>query len=125
MKNPETKMCIELEGIILTEKALEKLRSLQANNNEYIEMNLKTIGDAVCRLACLMQECQMNIEQRTETTDIMSDLSFLRDNFVDLRKPWYSDCENGPNKKPGYSPGFLLEDEGCFSCMCFCKTISM
>jgi hypothetical protein len=87
MKNPETKMCIELEGIILTEKALEKLRSLQANNNEYIEMNLKTIGDAVCRLACLMQECQMNIEQRTETTDIMSDLSFLRDNFVDLRKP--------------------------------------
>jgi|GEM_PF-2118477 len=85
MKNTETKHHIEIEGVILTEKAINQLKYFQDGNNDDLNFNLETIANAICYIASRMYDKVG--EELKESAMIISGLSNVRDNIVNLRKP--------------------------------------
>lgn len=85
MKNIETKTLVEIEGAVLTSMALERLRSLQANNNLEITVLREGLSNAVCWLALAMGE--MNESDENQARDHMCFLSSLRNDLDSFCKP--------------------------------------
>jgi hypothetical protein len=85
MKNSEVKTNIEVSGVILAEKAIHRLNELQSHNNEQIASCREYIADAICFIGKNFDYALR--EDLNELQDLITNLSFIRDYFNDLRKP--------------------------------------
>lgn len=86
MKNSETKTCLQVEGVMLTEELLEMLKRYQDNNNEELKMEKESIADAVCYLAYLMVGF-ISDDEIKKASEIIGNLSSVREHLDDLKKP--------------------------------------
>lgn len=85
MKDTKTKHHIEVEGVILTEKAIIQLKAFQDSNNEDLNFQLENIANAICYIASRMYN--MEDEKLKDAAMVISNLSCVRDNIIDLKKP--------------------------------------
>jgi len=85
MKNSETKHHVEIEGVILTEKAIRQLKAFQDGNNEDLKFQLENISNAICYIASRMYT--MEDEELKDAAMVISNLSCVRDNIINLKKP--------------------------------------
>lgn len=85
MKNIETKTLIEVEGAILTSRALDKLKFLQEENNHWLNDGRDGLSDVVCWLAIGLEE--LSDDRAQEARAYMCFLSHLRNDIDCLRKP--------------------------------------
>lgn len=85
MKNSGVKTNIEVGGVVLTEKALFRLRELQSHDNETIASTREHIADAICFIGKNFDYA--NRENVQELQDLITNLSFIRDYFSELQKP--------------------------------------
>ncbi len=75
-----------IDGVVLTDKCLHQLESLQENDNEGLRMCRETMADAISAIAILFDYFQRP-EDQERSKRIITDLSYVRDYFLDLRKP--------------------------------------
>ncbi len=85
MKNIEIKKHIEIEGVILTEDALNELRSLQQNNNEVLKISLKSVLEAIVFIAKLIP--LTNGEESKKAALIEKNLNEVYESIQKLKKP--------------------------------------
>jgi len=85
MKKPETKNCIEIEGVFLTEKAIQELSDLQEQNNLGLMQHIDLVKDVICWIVSIVNE--LNEEDAKEAYDLMSGLNYLNKSLPNLRKP--------------------------------------
>jgi len=85
MKKPETKNCIEIEGVFLTEKAIQELSDLQEQNNIGLMQHIDLVKDVICWIVSIVNE--LNEEDAKEAYDLMSGLNYLNKSLPNLRKP--------------------------------------
>ena len=82
----EIKTNIEVGGAILTHDAINRLKDLQQNDNEDISCNREIIADSICLLTLLLDHYPHKPTQKKAIRNI-TDLSYIRDYFNDLKKP--------------------------------------
>ena len=85
MKNLEAKTTIELEGVILTESAIKRLKAFQEKGNEDLLSMRDYIAEAICFLST--ETDSLDDPRNEEIYMIMSTLGHLRQDLNDLRKP--------------------------------------
>ncbi len=76
---------IEVEGVILTPEVIARLKSFQDNNNDTIQSIRETIADAVCFIGQNLDT--VHSDDFTKIQYLITDLSFIRNYFDELRKP--------------------------------------
>lgn len=85
MKNQEVKTNIEIKGVCLTEKLIDRLLEFQSHDNEAIASIRENIADAICFVGKNFDYTSR--EDIRELQDLITNLSFIRDYFNDLKKP--------------------------------------
>lgn len=75
-----------INGAILTQAAIDKMREFQDADNELINDCQRIIADGICFLALLLDNYDHEPTQKRVVTT-MTELSYVRDHFNDLRKP--------------------------------------
>jgi hypothetical protein len=85
MKKEGINTNIEIEGVIITDKALKMLGNLQARDNDGLELYRDLLANAVCLIGSLMLTIDEDRVKKSAETIIF--LSSLRDEIIDLRKP--------------------------------------
>lgn len=86
METKEVKSTIEIEGVVLTPKAIKELQSMQQHDNESLRMNMNIIADSVCFIGELYHRLDHQNEKE-EAVQKITDLSLVRDSFKQLIKP--------------------------------------
>ena len=85
MKNPELKTNIEIQGVTLTEEALDELKEMQAHNNDSLNNSLRIIKDAVFLLDRHYDDFKG--KELEKVNYLKFELTFVHDNFQKLAKP--------------------------------------
>jgi len=87
MKNQEVKTenCTIVNGVMLTDKAIDRLQEMQAHNNESLENSLRIIKDAVFLLARHYDDFKG--EELDKVNYLKFELTFVYDNFKELARP--------------------------------------
>ena len=80
----KTENCTIVNGVVLTEKAIDTLKEFQENNNYWLKYLAEEISNTVCFLAKKMDDYTTGKE---EAIELMSILGQLRDEFKQLQKP--------------------------------------
>lgn len=75
-----------INGVVLTGKAVNRLKEFQSNNNEIIGSIREYMADAICIMAINM-DYSRDKEDQEKLKRTIADLSYVRDYFDDLRKP--------------------------------------
>ena len=75
-----------INDVVLTDKATRQLKDLQQNDNEKIHETRNYIADAICQLAIALDNAPRH-EDEQQLKRTISDLSYTRDYFSDLKKP--------------------------------------
>ena len=76
---------IEIDGVILTREAIHRLKNFQENGNDNIQSIRDNIADAVCFIGQNLDSVHKDDFQKIQY--LITDLSFIRDYFNELRKP--------------------------------------
>jgi len=85
MKNSETKPAMIIEGVVLTEDAINTLKGFQNANNDFLECNLEVLADAICYINDTMDDTQ-KVEFKN-AIEISRALSALRGYLKKIKKP--------------------------------------
>lgn len=87
MKKPETNSenCTVVNGVILTDKAINRLKEFQEHDNEMLKDASRVLADAVCLIARHYDD--ISAEERGVVDYLMFELTFVRDNINELVKP--------------------------------------
>jgi hypothetical protein len=80
----KTENCTIVNGVVLTEKAIEILKQFQETDNYWLKYLLEEISNTVCFLAKKMDDYTKGQE---EAVILMSLLGQLRDELKALQKP--------------------------------------
>lgn len=85
MKTEQLKPIIEISGIVLTKKAIERLKTLQDGNNELLKDSERIIADAIC---LILQNFESFTGDEKETvTNLLEEMAIVRHNIDDLASP--------------------------------------
>lgn len=79
---------LEIDELIITPAALDRLKFLQQDENAVLEMFRGYIADAVCFIATKYDEHKDDPEELLRFQTLQSDLSYCRDYLLDLAKPF-------------------------------------
>ena len=82
----QTETATIVNGVVLTEPAIKQLVSFQQSDNEYIRAIREDLSDAISMLAILTDE-HPHEQTVVRARRTMINLSYIRDNIDDLRKP--------------------------------------
>jgi hypothetical protein len=74
-----------INNVVLTQKAIDRLRSYQEMNNNGAKIANEVISDAICLIAFLFQSA--TDEKQKEASGILADLSSVRDDIKTFMKP--------------------------------------
>lgn len=86
MENNTIKNHIEIEGVILTSKALEELRRMQEHNNNALDCHIEDMADCVCFLASNFYQLSRE-EDVKQAIEIIESISMIRDYLKSFKKP--------------------------------------
>lgn len=86
MKKVQVNEIVEVNGVILTEKATAKIQMLQDENNAGIQEFNNHIGDVVCFLGELLNE-SLPEDITAEVPVLIKRLSRMRKDLSELKKP--------------------------------------
>jgi len=84
--NEKTENATIVNGVVLTNDAIARLVELQAGDNDGIRSAREILSDAICMMALMMDNYNHEPTQ-DKAKRLMIDMSYIRDNFNDLRKP--------------------------------------
>jgi len=84
-KSGEIKKHIEINGVILSEKAICELNELQQSNNELSQHWINKIGDVISFIAGTLNG--LTETQHNEGFKLLCELPNLRDTLKQLKKP--------------------------------------
>jgi hypothetical protein len=83
MKTTDVQNLVQIQGIVLTPRAIEVMNAMQDEDNSTIKMLMESIADAVCYIAV-----QPAIENDCEKKEqILANLCNTRNWLKDLKKP--------------------------------------
>ena len=87
MKNKEVKTenCTVVNGVILTDKAITRLKEFQEHDNEVLKDASRVLADAVCLIA--RHHDDISAEEREDVDYLMFELTFVRENISELARP--------------------------------------
>jgi len=74
-----------VDDVVLTSKALLRLKAMQEHDNEMLKLMRNNIADAVCTLSWQMDN--LDQDKIMEIKDTLTGLAFVRDELKDLAKP--------------------------------------
>lgn len=83
-KNQTVTQITEINGAMLTQSAINRIKTLQEQDNYVINTSRDAIADAVCFIGKNLDGSE---NQTEEIRQLITDLSFIRDYFTDLKKP--------------------------------------
>ena len=88
MAKPENKTenCTIVNGVVLTDKAIEFLKSLQNCNNSGLDADIDAISNGVCYIGSNIYQLETAEEFKVAAL-VMSDLCILREELKQLMKP--------------------------------------
>jgi len=75
-----------INGVTLTEDAIDRLKLFQERNNDGIEEIQKGLGSAVCLISANLDYFDKG-DGLKKVKFVLTDLAIIRDWFDDLRKP--------------------------------------
>lgn len=81
----KTENCTIINGVILTEKAINRLKDFQDHNNEMLENVSRVLADAVCLIARHYDD--ISADERAAVDYLMFELTFVRENINELVRP--------------------------------------
>ena len=81
----KVKTNIEVNGVVLTGEAISRLKELQEYNNDHINVIRNYIADTVCFLGQSFDYFSSADIEKVKRQ--ITNLSYIRDYFNDLRKP--------------------------------------
>ncbi|WP_299576697.1 hypothetical protein [uncultured Sunxiuqinia sp.] len=76
----ESKKAIIIDGVVLTDEAIDQLKSFQESDNYAITYFREYLADAIC---CITT----NVGVKDELKELIEELSYLRGFLKNLRKP--------------------------------------
>ena len=82
----KVKTHIEIDGAILSPDAISRLKELQEGDNDGIINYKEIIADSICLLTLLLDHYNHEPTKQKIVRNI-TDLSYLRNDFNDLKKP--------------------------------------
>ncbi len=85
MKNQEVKTNIEVGGVILTEKAIYRLKILQEHDNEGIDHMSKIVQMGIRAIVHNLDNYEPDEIKKIQC--VLTDLSYVCDWIEDLQKP--------------------------------------
>lgn len=74
-----------INGVVLTENAIEFLKNFQSHDNELLEDASRVIADIICLIVKHFDDIYGS--EKSKVTELLTDLSMIRDNFSQLAKP--------------------------------------
>lgn len=88
MKNSVTKTenCTIINGLVLTEQAIDRLREFQDRDNDCIDGIQRSLANAVCLISANLDYFKDSIYFK-KAKDSITDLAIFREWFDDLKKP--------------------------------------
>jgi len=85
MEKSEIKSNIEVDGIVLTEKAIARLKQFQFQDNTGIDYFSKIIQKAIRTIVRTLDDCEP--EELKKIQSVLTDLACVCDWIEDLEKP--------------------------------------
>lgn len=85
MKN-SIKNHVEIDGAIITPEVIERLKHFQENGNDGVTSCREIIADSICLLTLLLDHYDHE-PTKAKAIRAITDLSYLRDYFDELKKP--------------------------------------
>lgn len=85
MAKHEIKQHIDVDGVILTQKAINRLIILQEHNNEMLKDSVRCISDVICLVE--MHRVDLVDDEVDEVNTLLNELSIIRRNFNELARP--------------------------------------
>lgn len=74
-----------IDGVVLTDKLLSRLKDWQNGDNEVLSMFRNTLSDAICNIALKLDYYED--EDLRNIKDSMSNLAIIKKELKDLEKP--------------------------------------
>jgi hypothetical protein len=84
--NENSESAIIVQGVVLTDKAIEMIKSLQDDDNERIKDTENAICIAICNMIQLL-DASDQASFRDKINESVIALSYIREYFDDLQKP--------------------------------------
>jgi arginine decarboxylase-like protein len=84
--NEKTENAIIVQGVVLTDKAVEMLKGLQNDDNSLIKADRDDIGDAICNMLQLLDASDQESFKEKINKSVIA-LTYVREHLEDLQKP--------------------------------------
>lgn len=85
MENQQLKLNVEINGVVLTQKAIDRLKSLQNGNNELLKDSDRVIANAICLI--LQNFGGLRNDEKIEVANLLEEMAIVRYNMKDLACP--------------------------------------
>lgn len=85
MKNVEVSKIVEVDGVILTEKAILRLKKFQDHDNESLDFSIQIIQRGIRTIVHNMDGYEA--DELKKIQNVLTDLSYVCDWIEDLEKP--------------------------------------
>ena len=79
-----TENCTIINGAVLTNSVIKRIADFQENENENVQSCRDTLANAVCFIGRNLDSTE---NKTNEIRDLITDLSYIRDYFLDFKKP--------------------------------------
>jgi hypothetical protein len=84
--NEKSESAIIVQGVVLTDRAIEMLKGLQNDDNDLIKDTRNSICDAICNMIQLLDASGQE-SFRDKINESIRILTYAREYFEDLQKP--------------------------------------
>jgi len=81
----KTENCTIVNGVLLTDKAIEFLKEIQSHDNELLDDSCRIIADVICLV--IKHSDDIYDSEKTKVASLLTELAMVRDNFSQLARP--------------------------------------